>query len=65
MVYFPLVLKMVSILVTGCPEVAHSVGRLREHLMYIHFFLRIVVMQEGKDPPPAATCMACIFQRGG
>ena len=52
MVSFPRVLKMVSSLVTGCPEVAHSVGRLREHFMYIHFFLRIVVVQEGKDPLP-------------
>ena len=52
MVSFPRVLKMVSGLVTGCPEVAHSVGRLREHFMYRHFFLRIVVVQDGKDPLP-------------
>ena len=49
---FPRALKMVSSLVTSCPEVAHSVVRMREHFMYRHFFLRIMVVQEGKDPLP-------------
>ena len=36
-VYLPRVLKRVRFLVTGCPEVAHRSGRLRENFMYGHF----------------------------
>ena len=46
------VLKMVRCPVTGCPEVAHSAGQLREHFMYRHFFSMIAVVQEGKDLIP-------------
>ena len=52
MVAFPRVMKAVRCPVTGCPEVAHSAGWLREHFIYRHFFLRVVVVQEGKDPLP-------------
>ena len=30
---------MVKLLVIGCPEIAHSAGRLRDHFMYQHYFL--------------------------
>ena len=43
-------LKTVRCLITGCTDVAHSAGRLREHFMYRNFFLRIAVVQEGKEP---------------
>ena len=45
MVSFPCVLKTVKYLVTGCPEVAHSTGRLRKLFVYRHFFSRIAVVQ--------------------
>ena len=44
-VSFPCVLKTVKYLVTGCPEVAHSTGRLRKLFVYRHFFSRIAVVQ--------------------
>ena len=50
MVSFPWVLKTVICLLTGYPAVAHSAGQLREHFMWRHFFSRIVVVQEGKEP---------------
>ena len=34
MFYFPRALKTVDCPVPGCPEVAHSSERLREHFMY-------------------------------
>ena len=37
--------------------VCHSTGRLREHLMSIHFRSRIAVFQEGKGPLPC--CNVC------
>ena len=51
-VSFPLVLKTVKCPVIGCPEVARSAGRLREHFMYQHFFSQISLLQEGKEPLP-------------
>ena len=51
-VSFPRVLKTVKFPVTGCPEVAHSAGRLRENFVYWHFLLRVAVVQEGKEPLP-------------
>ena len=48
MVYFPRVLKTVICPVLGCPEIAHSAGRMRENFMYRHFFARIAVVQEGR-----------------
>ena len=49
-VYLPQVLEMARCPVTGCPTVAYSAGWLREHFMYRHFFLRISVVQEGREP---------------
>ena len=57
MLYFPWVLKTVKYPVIGCPEVSHSVGRLREHFMSQYFYLRIAVVQEGKEPLPC--CEFC------
>ena len=34
----------------GCLAVAHSAGRMRENFMYRHFFARIAVVQEGREP---------------
>ena len=56
-VSFPWVLKTVVCQVTGCPTVAHSTGRLGENFMYINFFLRIAVVQEGREPLPL--CNLC------
>ena len=44
--------------VPGCPAVAHSAGRLREHFMFWHFRSKVAVVQEEKEPLP--TC-----HRGG
>ena len=55
-VSFPWVLKAVIFPLPGCPAVAHSFGRMREHFMYRHFFSRIVVFEEGMETLP---------QRGG
>ena len=49
MVSFPPVLKMVRCPVSGCPEVAHSVGQMRKHFMYRRFFCWIAVVQEGME----------------
>ena len=37
---------------SGCPAVAYSAGRMREHFMYRHFFSRIEVVQEERDTLP-------------
>ena len=58
-VSFPPVLKTARLLVTGCPEVAHSAVRLRGHLMYRQFFLRITVVQERKETLPR--CDLCVM----
>ena len=50
-------LKTVRCLVTGCLEVAHNAGCMREDLMYRHFFSRIAVVQEGREPLPC--CDMC------
>ena len=57
MVSFPQVLKTVRCPVTGCPEVAHSAGRMRGNFMYRHFLDRKVVLQEGREPLPR--CYLC------
>ena len=44
-VSFPQVLKTVICPVPVFPSVAHSVGRMREHFMYRHFFSGIAVAQ--------------------
>ena len=44
-VSFPPVLNMVRCLVPGCPEVVHSVVRMREHFMYRHLFSGIAAEQ--------------------
>ena len=44
-VSFLWVLKTVRCLVPGCPEVATSAGRMREHFMYMNFFDRIMFVQ--------------------
>ena len=49
-VSFPRLLKTVRCPVPGCPAVAHSAGRMREHFMYRYFFARIAVVQEGREP---------------
>ena len=43
-VSFPRLLQLVRCPVTGCPVVAHSAGRLREHLMFRHFRSWIAVV---------------------
>ena len=52
MVSFPRVLKTVIRPVSGCPEVAHSAGQMREHFMYRHLFSHKVVVQEEMEPMP-------------
>ena len=52
MVYFPKVLQEVRCPVPGCPEVAHSAGRLHEHFMFCHFISKVAVVQERKEPIP-------------
>ena len=42
-------MKTVKFPVIGCPSVSHRAVRIREHFMYQHFLLRIVVVQEGKE----------------
>ena len=37
LVSFPRILKSVDCPVQGRPEMTHSVGRMRENFMYIHF----------------------------
>ena len=39
------VLQEVKCPVPGCPEVAHSAGRIREHFMYCHFISKVAVVQ--------------------
>ena len=51
-VSFPKVLQEVRCTVPGCPVVAHSAGRLREHFMFFHFRSNVEVFQEGKEPLP-------------
>ena len=36
----------------GCPEVAHSAGKLHDHFIYRHFWSQVVVVQEGAGPLP-------------
>ena len=52
MVSLPKVLKEVICPVPGCPAVAHSAGRLREHFMHFRFRSKAEVVQEGKEPLP-------------
>ena len=49
-VYFPRVLQEVGFPVPGCPEVAHSAERIREHVMYRHFQSQVTVVQEVAEP---------------
>ena len=42
--------------VPGCPVVAHSAGRIREHFMFRHIRSKVVA-QEGKEPLPR--CYLC------
>ena len=51
-VSFPGVLQEVKYLVPGCPAVAHSAGRPREHFMYCHFRSKVEVVQEGNKSLP-------------
>ena len=51
-VSFPKVLQEVRCPVSGCPEVAHSTGRLRKHFMFCHFISKVEVVQEEKEPLP-------------
>ena len=51
-VSFHRVLKTSRYPVTGCPEVAHSAGQMREHFMYRHLFSWIAVVQEGRETLP-------------
>ena len=52
MASFIRVLQEVKYPVSGCLEVAHSVGRLCEHFMYRHFLSNVTVVQEGAEPLP-------------
>ena len=51
-VSFPRVLHEAKFPVPGCPSVAHSSGRLREHFMYCHFRSNVAVVQEGTETLP-------------
>ena len=51
-VSFPRILQSVRFPVLGCPAVAHSAVRLREHFMFQHFWSWIAVVQEGMEPLP-------------
>ena len=44
-VYLPKVLQEVRCPVPGCPEVAHSAGRLHKHFMFCHFRSMVAVVQ--------------------
>ena len=57
MVSFPRVLQEVNFSVKGCPEVAHSVGRLCENFMCCHFKSKVEVVKEGTEPLPS--CDLC------
>ena len=50
-VSFTSILKSVECPVSGCQEMYHSVGRMRENFMYRHFRSKVAVLQEGSDPP--------------
>ena len=52
MVSFPKVLQEVRCTVPGCPVVAHSAGKLREHFMFCHFRSKVSIVQEGKELLP-------------
>ena len=56
-VSFPRVLNSVRFPKPGCPAVAHSAARLQEIFMFRHFWSRIAVVQEGKEPLPR--CNLC------
>ena len=56
-VSFPRVLHEAKFPVPGCPPVAHSSGRLREHFMYCHFRSNVAVVQEGTET--LARCDLC------
>ena len=49
---FPRVLKEVKFLVPGFPAVSRSERRLREHFMYRHFLLKVMMFQEGASLLP-------------
>ena len=55
--YFKRVLNFVVCLVDGCLERAHSTGRLREHFMYQHCKLKVLILQE--VPAPLPRCDQC------
>ena len=44
-VSFHKVLQEVRFLMPGCPVVAHSARRLREHIMYCQFRSKVMVVQ--------------------
>ena len=51
-VSFPKVIQELRCLVPRFPAVAHSVGKLRERLMFRHFISKVAGVQEGKDMLP-------------
>ena len=59
-VSFPRVLQEVKCPVTGCPEVAHSAGRIHKHFIYRHFQSKVVVVQDRVEPLPR--CDLCRIQ---
>ena len=64
MVSFPWLLKTMRFPILGCPEVAHSLVQMREHFIYMHFFARIAVMQEGRKPLPHCDLCGMHMQMG-
>ena len=58
-VSLPRVLQKAKFPAPGCPEVAHSAGRLREHLIYRHFWSKMAVFQEGVELLPR--CESCVM----
>ena len=49
---FPRILKLVVFPVPGCPEIAHSIFRMQEHIMYIHFRSKVAVLQKWRNNLP-------------
>ena len=56
-VSFPKVIQELRCLVPRFPAVAHSVGKLRERLMFRHFISKVAIVQEGKETLPR--CEMC------
>ena len=52
MVSFLMIMKLVEFPVQRCPVISHIAGRMKEHSMYRHFRLKVVVLHYFRDPLP-------------